>query len=356
MRTIAVANQKGGCGKTTTAVSLGLCLKDLGKKVILIDMDPQGSTTQSLYPEKENLEHTIYDLLIDSDSVPVSSVLKRIESDLDLLPSNVILSTAEQILAGKEYREERLKSLIRRLDAEYDFAIIDSPPNVGLLTFNALLAAQEVIIPVDPYLFSLQGIGRVLEALDILESVHGHKATYRILATMHDSRTRISREILSTLRRRFGEYCFKTVIRSNITLKEATGFGVPITHYRASRGFYDYRSLANELLGNQPTQKEIELDIPHDFLAPRRIGGGVLFSYLNSDAQVVAIEGDFNSWNPKVDLLLDVDGRGLWQRVVPLKSGTYHYRFVVDGTASLDPNNPRTELVEGKGLVSVIEI
>jgi len=356
MRRIAIANQKGGCGKTTTAVCLALCLKDMGKRVLVTDMDPQGSTTQSLYPDRESVEHTIYDLLIDSDSVPVARVMTSIDGDLDLLPANVVLSTAEQILAGKDQREGRLRRVLSSIGSQYDFVIIDSPPNVGLLTFNALMAADEVIIPVDPSLFSLQGVSRVTEALDLLESVNGHKATYRVLATMYDSRTRISRELLSALRTSYEDSSFRTIIRSNITLKESTGFGVPITHYRGSRGFYDYRSLANEILGNSPTQKSIEIDAVENFLAPRRIGGGILFSYMDSEAQSVVVEGDFNSWDGKHDVLLDVDGRGLWQRVITLRSGIHKYRFVVDGRSLVDPNNGHSEFIEGRGLVSVAEV
>lgn len=356
MRRIAIANQKGGCGKTTTAVSLALCLQDMSNRVLLVDMDPQGSSTQSLHPDKDSLEHTVYDLLVDSDSLPVSSVVQNVRQNLDLLPASVVLSTAEQMLAGLGGREHRLRRVIDRVSNDYDFAIIDSPPNIGLLTFNALLAAKEIIIPVDPSLFSLQGVGRVVEALEIVRNVNGHAADYKVLATMYDSRTRISREILSTLKRRFGDSCFRTVIRSNVTLKEAIGFGVPITHYRGSRGFYDYRSVANELLGNDPTQKDIEVQTSIDFLAPRRIGGGILFSYLSTDAQIISIEGDFNAWDPSSDVLLDVDGRGLWQRVVPLRHGAYNYRFIVDGDPIVDPNNPETQYVAGRGQVSVVNL
>jgi chromosome partitioning protein len=356
MRRIAVANQKGGCGKTTTAVSLALCLQDMSNRVLLVDMDPQGSSTQSLHPETDSLQHTVYDLLMDSDTIPVSNVTQKVAKNLDLIPASVVLSTVEQRLAGRDGREQKLRRVIDRVSNDYDFVIIDSPPNVGLLTFNALMAAKEIIIPVDPSLFSLQGVGRVIDALEIIRNVNGHAADFRVLATMYDSRTRISREILSTLKRRFGDSCFRTVIRSNVTLKEATGFGVPITHYRGSRGFYDYRSVANELLGNDPTQKDIEVQTSIDFLAPRRIGGGVLFSYLGSEAEVIAIEGEFNSWDPSSDILLDVDGRGLWQRVVPLRPGTYSYRLVVDGNPVVDPNNPETKYMAGKGQVSVINL
>jgi chromosome partitioning protein len=356
MRRIAIANQKGGCGKTTTAVCLALCLQDMGSRVLVTDMDPQGSTTQSLYPDRESIEHTIYDLLVDSDSVPVSRVITSVDGDLDLLPANVVLSTAEQILAGRDQREERLSKVLDEVGNGYDFVIIDSPPNVGLLTFNALMAADEVIIPVDPSLFSLQGVSRVTEALDLLESVNGHHTSFKVLATMYDSRTRISRELLSALRTSYADTSFHTIIRSNITLKESTGFGVPITRYRGSRGFYDYKSLANEILGNDPTQSSIEVDDLSNFLAPRRIGGGILFSYMDSDAESIVVEGDFNAWNGEHDALLDVDGRGLWQRVVTARPGLHKYRYVVDGRASVDPNNGRTEFIEGKGLVSVAEV
>jgi len=356
MRRIAIANQKGGCGKTTTAVCLALCLKDMGNRVLVTDMDPQGSTTQSLYPDREAIQHTVYELLMDSDTVPVSSVITKIDDRLDLLPADVILSTAEQLLAGRSERESRLRKVLSRVDDDYDYAIIDSAPNVGILTFNALMAADEVIIPVDPSLFSLQGVGRVTDALDLLENINGHTTTYKVLATMYDSRTRISRELLAALKSSYEKSSFKTIIRNNVTLKESTGFGVPITEYRGSRGLSDYKSLANEVMGNDPTQKFIESETMENFLAPRRIGGGILFSYMDSEADSVVVEGDFNSWDGGRDALLDVDGRGLWQRVVSLRPGSYRYRFIVDERTAVDPNNSFTEYVEEKGLVSVVEV
>jgi chromosome partitioning protein len=356
MRRIAVANQKGGCGKTTTAVSLALCLKDLGQRVLLTDMDPQGSATQSLYPDKDSLSKTIKDLLIPTDSLSPADVILHIDENLDLLPSNVVLSGAEPQLSGEEGRESRLKGILEGLADAYDFVIIDSPPHVGHLTFNVLVAADEVIVPVDPSLFSLQGVGRIIESLGLLEETYGTAATYRVLATMYDSRTRISRELISTLQSRYKDAAFSTVIRNNITLKEATGYGVPITLYRGSRGFHDYKSLAAEILGEAATQEAIEIGEVGNFLAPRRIGGGVLFSYVDLDARTVLIEGDFNQWDGFKDTLLDVDGRGLWQRVVTLKPGEHRYRFVVDDRPAIDPNNGRNEFIEGKGLVSIVEI
>ncbi len=356
MRRIAIANQKGGCGKTTTAVSLTLCLKDMGHRVMLVDMDPQGSATQCLCPDRRSLEHTVLDLLADSPETKLSDVVIDVDDGLVVLPSDIVLSTAEQVLAGRPGREQRLKQILDNLNGGFDFVIIDSPPNIGLLTFNVLMAAEEVIIPVDPSLFSLQGVAKITEALDLLERVNGHRAISRVLATMYDSRTRISRELLSTLRTRYPQACFKTIIRSNITLKESTGFGVPITYYRASRGFADYRSLASEILGNDPTQKSIEVATIANYLAPRRIGGGILFSYVDANAQEVLVEGDFNNWDGNQDMLLDVDSKGLWQRVVALKPGKYSYRYVVDGVQTLDPNNPVTEHTEEHGLVSIIEI
>jgi hypothetical protein len=158
------------------------------------------------------------------------------------------------------------------------------------------------------------------------------------------------------LKARYKDSCFRTIIRSNITLKESTGYGVPLTHYRGSRGFYDYRSLANEILGKDATQKSIEASEIQNYMAPRRIGGGVLFSYLDGEADSVIIEADFNSWDGSGDSLLDVDGRGLWQRVIPLRPGEYRYLYVINGVPTTDPNNTRTEYVDGKGLISVVEV
>ncbi len=355
MRRIAIANQKGGCGKTTTAVSLAVCLKDRGHKVLVVDMDPQANATQCLCPDKDSFEFTVLEVLLESDRSP-KEIAVMIDSNLWILPSGVVVNAAEQILAGEPAREARLKNALDRLDNSFDFVIIDSPPNIGLLTFNALLAANEVIIPVDPSLFSLQGVARILDAVELLRNINGHNITYKLLTTMFDSRTKISREVLAVVKSRYKEHCFRTVIRNNVSVRESIGFGVPLTFYRSSRGLMDYRSLASEVLGEDPTQKFL-CPIEHlEFLMPRKIGGGVLFSYLDPDASEVLIQGDFNNWDGQGDALLDVDGRGLWQRVVALRPGKYRYRFIVNGVETTDPNNPNTETIEGKGLVSVIEI
>ncbi|MGQ9603975.1 MAG: AAA family ATPase [bacterium] len=355
IRRIAIANQKGGCGKTTTAVSLAVCLKDRGYKVLVIDMDPQANATQCLCPDRDSFEFTVLEALIHTNRSP-KDLAVMIDPNLWIVPSGVVVNAAEQILAGEPAREARLKQALDRLHGGMDFVIIDSPPNIGLLTFNALLAANEVIIPVDPSLFSLQGVARILDAIELLRNINSHDISYRLLATMHDSRTKVSREVLTILNSRYRQHCFKTVIRNNVSVRESTGFGVPLTFYRSSRGLMDYRSLTCEVLGEDPTQKflyPIELT---EFLMPRKIGGGVLFSYLDPNASEVSIQGDFNDWNSQGDALLDVDGRGLWQRVVAIRPGRYRYMFVVNGVETADPNNPNTENMEGKGLVSVIEI
>lgn len=354
MRRIVIANQKGGCGKTTTAVSLAVCLKERGYKVLLIDIDPQANATQCLCPDKDSFELTVLEVLTDNKSIKDVAVM--VDPNLWVLPSGVVVGAAEQILAGEPAREARLKNALDCLDSFYDFVIIDSPPSIGLLTFNALLAAKEVIIPVDPSLFSLQGVARVLDAIELLRNVNNHDLSYKLLATMHDSRTKISREVLAVVNSRYPQNCFKTVIRNNVSVRESIGFGVPITFYRSSRGLMDYRSLACEVLGEDPIQRFAYPIESVEFLMPRKIGGGVLFSYLDPQASEVLIQGDFNNWNGQGDALLDVDGRGLWQRVVALRPGKYHYRYLVNGIETIDPNNPNTEVLEGKGLVSVIEI
>ncbi len=344
MRVIAVINQKGGCGKTTTAINLAACLSKLGKKVLAIDMDPQGNLTSGFNIDRNRLAGNLHDVLNTQNNTSLKSILKPVHENLEVAPCNMFLAALEQELAGVDGREERLKHALNSLDNKYDYVIIDSSPYLGLLSFNVLLAATEAVIPVDPNFNSLHGMGKLFEILKLLKAKKDHHIDYKVLCTMYDSRTKISQAILSEIKSRFASNHFKTVIRNTVKIKEAAGLGVPITGFRGTRGYNDYASLTNELLTGQTTQTDLN-EIPplENFLSPRRVGSGVLFSVYEPNAKQVYLSGDFNNWASTEDFMYDSDGNGLWQRVIPLKNGRHRYKYVIDGEYIVDPNNPETE-------------
>jgi chromosome partitioning protein len=244
---ISVVNQKGGCGKTTTAVNLACFLAAHRKKVLLIDMDPQGHLALGLGLNPDILLKTTYEVLLGE--VPISRAAMGIRKNLDAVLSNVVLSAFEQIMAGAMEREYRLKQSLWNQDSDYDYVIIDSPPNLGLLTFNVLIASEQVIIPVDASVFSLHGLGKLLETIEIIKEKTGHRIYTKVLATNIDRRTDFAVRIMRTLRTHFSENCFETVINACTLLKEAAYRGKPIIEYdRFSSGFRDYLNLTREIL------------------------------------------------------------------------------------------------------------
>jgi len=195
MRIIASANQKGGCGKTTTAINLSSSLSLKGKRVLLIDFDPQAHATMGLNITPSDLEKTIYDVITpkENESLGIEDILVPIKNNFDLAPSSLILSAVEQELSGMDGREDRLLKAIQALKEPYDYIVIDCPPSIGHLCFNALRACEEVIIPIDMSLFSLRGVAKLLEIIILLKDKIGHDVKSRALITMYDRRTRYSR-------------------------------------------------------------------------------------------------------------------------------------------------------------------
>ena len=254
MRTIALINQKGGCGKTTSSINLGACLAHTGQRTLLVDMDPQGHCAVGLAVPDAQVEKNIYDVLRNpAGTMTIRDITWQIATNFDLAPSNITLAALETELYGLAGRQDRLADALSRVAKDYDYCIIDCPPNVGLLTFNAMRACDEVVIPVETGYFSLHGLTKQLELLESLRKQCRQEIRVRILATLYDIRTKLAREVLSELREQFGELLMDATINFNTKLKEAASFGQPITEYdAASKGFKDFIKLARELMGPAP--------------------------------------------------------------------------------------------------------
>lgn len=251
MRIITIANQKGGCGKTTTSINLSASLALKGRKVLLIDMDPQGHAGAGLNIEVSEENPTIYNVLcrFDDEEITLDDVTIQVNDNLYLAPSNLTLSLLEQVLSMAEGRETRLKEAIEGSQQAYDYIVIDSPPSLGLITFNSLMASTEVYIPIDMGYFSLHGTGRLLEIVDLVRNKTGHAIRAKVIATKYDRRTKIAGEILSDIKNHFNGSMFNSVINTNVTLKEAVRSGKSIVDFRkSSSGYRDYSALAEEVI------------------------------------------------------------------------------------------------------------
>ncbi len=345
MRTIAIMNQKGGCGKTTTTVNLAGCLAADGERVLVIDMDPQAHATLALGVDPDAVDENLFDVLVDAEGgEPLERVLLEVAPRIDLAPSGIVLSALEQKLVADnaESRTERLANALFGLEDRYDYVLVDCPPNVGLLTFNALRAAGEVIIPLETSFFAIQGVQKLLETIGLLSDRIAHDLSVRILPTLFDGRTRYARETLAEIRELFKELCFDTVIRQNVKLREAARRGTPIIQFaRTANGALDYASLAMELAAEAPA-----LDAPADAQNAAAEAGEpreVVIQFRDDAASDVRIAGDFNGWVPDKGVVSRTEEQGrqrVWTKTLALPPGTYQYRYVVDGDWCEDPENP----------------
>jgi len=263
MRTIAVVNQKGGCGKTTVSINLASAIAEAGYKTLLVDMDSQSHCAVGLAVPEEQIEQSIYDVLISgsrNEPLKLTEILWQITDGLELAPASIDLSAYEQQMAGIPNRENCLKDILDRVSSQYDFVIVDCPPAVGLLTFSALRAATDVIVPVETGYFALHGLSKQLETLSVLCQRCNQQVNVKVLASMYDIRTKMAREILAELKGHFSDKMFDTVVNFNTKLKEATSFGQPINEYDpASKGQADFRALAEEVIRDQAEQNRHDL-------------------------------------------------------------------------------------------------
>ncbi len=249
-RVIAMCNQKGGVGKTTTTINLGAALAELGRRVLLVDFDPQGALSVGLGIQAQQLDVTVYNLLIERGH-DVHTVVQRTKvDDLDLLPANIDLSAAEVQLVGEVAREQILARVLRPLLDDYDVVLIDCQPSLGLLTVNALTAAHGVIIPLECEFFAMRGVALLIETIEkITDRLNPRLQVDGILATMYDGRTLHSREVVASVVDHFGDQVFHTVISRTVKFPDASLAAEPITTYDAThKGADSYRQLARELI------------------------------------------------------------------------------------------------------------
>lgn len=360
MRTIAVVNQKGGCGKTITAINLAAFLARSGRRVLLVDMDPQGHATLGLLTGAAPPSASVYDVLApsaDGTRTTLQDIAYPVRENLDLAPADILLSALPEVLAGVSGREDVLAAELADLrdDYDYDYVVVDCPPNVGLLTFNALKACSEAIVPMDPSFFALHGIGKVFETFDLLARKTGHDIKARVLVTLYSGRAAFSKAILEEIHKHLHGRHFATTIRYSIKLAEAASHGAPIADYcRHCAGYEDYASLASEVLQQEAAmgvqvsaagagrrERSRLTQRPLVPSAPKVTDDGIVFTVAAHDAHRVQLAGDFNEWvadGSEMEPMGDV-----WVKVLKLPPGRYRYRFVVDGQWQSDPLNSVTE-------------
>ncbi len=248
-RIIAIANQKGGVGKTTTSINLSASLAELGKKVLVIDTDPQGNTTSGLGIDKNELDNTIYELILGECSVH-ECILKDVIKGVSVLPSNVNLAAAEIELIGVDKKEFILKKEIDWVKDQYDYVLIDCPPSLSMLTVNAMTTANTVLVPIQCEYYALEGLSQLIHTVNLVkERLNPDLAMEGVVFTMFDSRTNLSNQVVENVKEHFKQKVFDTVIPRNIRLAEAPSYGMPISSYDPkSAGAEAYRSLAREII------------------------------------------------------------------------------------------------------------
>src|SRR2546425_1710420 len=336
MRTIAVVNQKGGCGKTITSINLSAFLAREQRRVLLVDMDPQGHPTLGLLADAAQPSRTMYDVFLQKaggQPTVLPDLTRKVRENLDVAPADILLSAIPETLAGRIGRENILSDAIAGVSGHYDYVVVDCPPNVGLLTFNALRACSEAIVPMDPSFFSLHGIGKLLETFDVLTKETGHQISARVLVTLYSGRTPFVKAVVDEIRHHLEGRHFDVVIRYSVKLAEAASHGVPIADYcKHCAGFDDYQALAAEVLRQEAAWRPS---------APAVTSEGVMFSIEAPNAERVQLAGDFNDWT--------VDGNemeamgGVWEKIVKLPPGRYRYRHRGDGRWPNDPLNAAIE-------------
>ena len=369
MKTISVTNQKGGCGKTTTAINLSSALASLGKRILLIDLDPQSHASFGLGIMNQTVNKSIYNVLTDNSDKKclISECMLQASKNLDIAPSNILLSTLEQELKDKEDAVSKLYDVIAVSQLNYDYIIVDCPPSLGFLTFNALRAADHVLVPIDMSAFSLMGVAKLLGMLELIKVKINHAPKVSALATIFDRRTKYSETMLNEIKALFKDQMLRTIIRMNVTLKKAVSKGVSVIEFdKESNGAIDHMALAKEILkveedelAKQEKTKAVmaiaSAQVADTENSPsgdtaqliedtvRSLMKEVVFAINAPTARDIYLVGDFNQWKIDDGARLSKSGEGKWEKRVGLNPGKYRYKFVVDGEWMTDSQNPERE-------------